>query len=114
MHTYMHVLVVQYGSTWHFLSASAVNSLISHANLVQNTHTVSRVYLQHMLLAMHSNLWFLQVGEGKSEVDEVVEHFNICAGNPAVCMTQVRWLLGGPTTILLHCLLSRAFLVIQQ
>ena len=34
-------------------------------------------------------LWCLQVGEGKSEVDEVVEHFNICAGNPAVCMTQV-------------------------
>ena len=35
----------------------------------------------------------LQVGEGKSQVDEVVEHFNICAGNPAVCMTQVCRLL---------------------
>ncbi len=31
----------------------------------------------------------MQVGEGKSQVDEIVEHFNINAGNPAICMTQV-------------------------
>ncbi len=30
-----------------------------------------------------------QVGEGKSQVDEIIEHFNINAGNPAICMTQV-------------------------
>lgn len=37
----------------------------------------------------HAVCWYFQVGEGKGQVDEVVEHFNICAGNPAVCMTQV-------------------------
>ncbi len=31
-----------------------------------------------------------QVGEGKSQVDDIIEHFNINAGNPAICMTQVR------------------------
>jgi len=30
-----------------------------------------------------------QVGEGKSQVDDIIEHFNINAGNPAICMTQV-------------------------
>jgi len=30
-----------------------------------------------------------QVGEGKSQVDEIIEQFNINAGNPAICMTQV-------------------------
>ncbi|KAL0037264.1 hypothetical protein WJX79_009148 [Trebouxia sp. C0005] len=29
-----------------------------------------------------------KVGEGKSQVDEIIEHFNINAGNPAICMTQ--------------------------
>ena len=31
----------------------------------------------------------MQVVEGKAHVDEIVEHFNINAGNPVVCMTQV-------------------------
>ena len=30
-----------------------------------------------------------QVGEGKSQVDDIIEHFNINPGNPAICMTQV-------------------------
>lgn len=34
--------------------------------------------------------WVIQVGDGtRAQVDEILDHFNINAGNPATCMTQV-------------------------
>ena len=45
-----------------------------------------------LLIALHNQYSCMdceQIGEGKSQVDEIIEHFNINAGNPAICMTQV-------------------------
>ena len=53
----------------------------------------------------------LQVGEGKGQVDEIVEHFNISAGNPAVCMTQVN-LVQAASRVGDNC--SRQFASLEQ
>ena len=41
-------------------------------------------------------LLLMQVTEGKAHVDEIIDSFNINAGNPSVCMTQVRMFIPIP------------------